>query len=257
MQDSPADRPADDLTGRRRFKPTLWPTLFTIPAVLFMLALGTWQVQRLYWKLALIEQFETRVAAEPVQPPERVENFEEMRYRRIALRGEFLHDKEVLLTGKLFKGTTGFHVVTPLRLSDGRTLLVNRGWIPDKRKLRENRPSTLVEGPVDVEGIVRDPSLKSVFVVANEPEREIWLTVDIDVIARERGLPDLSNYYVDALRPEGALVFPVGATRVISVHNDHLQYAITWFTLAIALMVIYGIYHTQPANKENDGGEAE
>jgi len=111
----------------RRFRPTLWPTVFTIPALIVLVGLGLWQVDRLQWKTALIETFEARVAEAPAPPPQAVDDIEPWRYRRIQLRGVFQHEKEFLITGKTFEGTAGFHVITPMLLEDDRIILVNRG----------------------------------------------------------------------------------------------------------------------------------
>ena len=222
----------------------LWPTLFTVPAILLMISLGIWQLQRLAWKTDLIEIFDARVAAPAVTPPLAVDDFEEWRFRRVLLEGVFLHDKEAQRTGQPFNGTAGFHVLTPFRLAaDGRVILVNRGWVPSDRREPAKRPETLIEGPVELIGIIRQDRQRGYFVPANEPEDEIWMTVDVAEIAAARGLEGMANYYVDALRPDGPRELPIGATTTITVRNEHLQYAVTWFLLAITLAVIFVLYH--------------
>jgi surfeit locus 1 family protein len=241
--------PSPDL-AKRRFRPTLWPTLITVPAVLVMLALGTWQVQRLNWKTEIIDRFEAQAAAAPIAAPQTIDDIEEMRFARVHAQGHFLHDKELLLTGRSFKGSTGFHLVTPLQRMDGGVLLVNRGWVPSKYKSAKRRPQTLVEGLVTVEGIVHQDRSKGYFVPENEPGREIWLTVHTQEIAKVRGLENVANYYVDELeRTEGSRL-PIGAKLVVSVRNEHLSYIVIWFSLALALSVIYVIYHYQPENDD-------
>ena len=90
--------------GNRRFRPTFWATFFTIISVIFMGSLSYWQLERLAWKSNLIDQFESRVAAEPVAAPDKIDNIEDWRYRRVRLQGTYLHDKEFLITGKTVDG---------------------------------------------------------------------------------------------------------------------------------------------------------
>lgn len=236
----------------RRFKPTFWATFFTVPAVLFMLGLSWWQIERLQWKTALIAQFEERVNQPAVLPPDRIDDVEEWRYRRVRLVGTYLHDKEVLITGKPFEGNPGFHLITPMRLADGRTVLVNRGWIALKAKGPEDTSSMHVEGLQTLEGLIREDGLRGSFVPDNEPAKEVWLYVDTAEIAAYRGLGPLLPYYVDRLREPGQNKTPIGATTKISVRNEHLSYAATWALLAATLIVIYVLYHLRPVEEDGE-----
>ncbi|HEY9567165.1 MAG TPA: SURF1 family protein [Thalassobaculum sp.] len=233
------------------FRPRLWPTVFTIPAVLAMLGLGVWQLDRLAWKTALIDSFESRVTQPPVPPPASIADIDQWRFRHVRATGRFLHDKEIHLTGRPFEGNAGFHVVTPLVVDGGPTVLVNRGWIPMDRRSREARPETLPAGPVTVDGIVREAGRKGYFVPDNEPAREIWFTVDTAQIAAHTGLATVADYYIDALRPsKHATELPIGAVAAIGVRNEHLQYAITWFLLALTLVAVYVVWHRQKDREE-------
>ena len=111
---------------QRKLKLTLWPTLFTIPALLVLVGLGTWQLQRMQWKSEIIDTFEERISDEAVTPPLKVTNIEKWRFKRVALMGKFMHQHEFAITGKTFEGTAGFHLVTPLKSTDGKITLINR-----------------------------------------------------------------------------------------------------------------------------------
>ena len=132
-----------------QFRPLLWPTLFALPALLVLLWLGTWQVQRLEWKNQLIEDFESRATAAPVDLPSG-DVGPEMEFRRLALTGSYDHDREVFMTGRTYEGNAGFHIVTPFTLTDGRTVLINRGWVSESYREQDKREFTLVEGEVTV-----------------------------------------------------------------------------------------------------------
>lgn len=240
------------------FRPRFWPTVFTIPAMLMMLGLGFWQLDRLAWKTALIDSFESRVSQPPVVPPAAVDDMEAWRFRHVAATGRFLNDKEIQLTGRPFEGNAGFHVVTPFVVDGGPTVLVNRGWVPMDRRLPAARPETLPDGSVVLDGIVREAGRKGYFVPDNEPDREIWFTVAPAQIAAHLGIGPVANYYVDALRAsERPSELPVGAVPAIHVRNEHLQYAITWFLLAATLAVVYVLWHRQMDREGRGAGRKE
>ena len=146
-----------------QFRPLLWPTLFALPALLVLLWLGTWQVQRLEWKNQLIEDFESRATAAPVDLPSG-DVGPEMEFRRLALTGSYDHDREVFMTGRTYEGNAGFHIVTPFTLTDGRTVLINRGWVSESYREQNKREFTLVEGEVTVAAILRFPGKRGYFV---------------------------------------------------------------------------------------------
>lgn len=242
------------------FRPRLVPTLFTIPAVLLMLGLGVWQLQRLAWKSELIDAFEARVTAEPTAPPPALapEDVAEWRYRHVAATGRFLHDKELQITGKPYKGTAGFHVITPFVTDDGLTVFVNRGWVPEDERRPEDRPTTLVPPPATVDGVIMRAGVKGYFVPENEPRNDVWFTVRPQAMAEHLGLegPIATGYYIDQLAEEPRpTVMPFGAARTIAVRNEHLQYAITWFLLAITLIAVYVLWHRQADRDEKSSGD--
>ena len=244
------------------FRPRLWPTLFTVPAVVLMLALAVWQMQRLAWKTDLIDAFEARVTAEPAAPPAALtpDDMAEWRYRRVAAKGRFLHDRELQITGKPYKGTAGFHVITPFVTDGGLTVFVNRGWVPEDRRRPADRPETLIPPPATFDGVVRQSGLKGQFVPENEPENDVWFTVRPQAMADHLGLegPVATGYFVDQLaetpRPDA---LPFGAARTISVRNEHLQYAITWLLLAVTLLAVYVLWHRQADRDERRRGSQQ
>lgn len=219
-----------------------------------LIGLGSWQVERLNWKQQLIDTFEARMAQQPVAAPLKVDNMGQWKYRLVKLDGVYQHDKEILMTGRTFEGSAGFHVLTPLLLQDNRIVIVNRGWVPEKLRAREKRPETLVEGLLTIQGILREDKRRGPFVPDNEPKNEVWLYVDTNEMASHREIFPVAPYYVDAIRAPGPYVLPIGASTQIAVRNEHLQYAVTWFLLAATLLVIYVIYHyRRPEDEEGQG----
>ena len=236
------------MLSKLRFRPTLWPTLISVPAFMVLVGLCVWQVQRLYWKQELISERETRVAAEPIALPAPSgqsggADLAGIEFRRVRLEGAFAHDKEMFLGARSLNGNAGYQVLTPFVLSGGGIVLVNRGWIPVERKPPNSRPEGQVTGTQTLDGIVRLGHGKAWMQPDNEPDRNMWFYVDLPAMAAASAVDFRTDLYVDAGPAENPGKYPVGGQTRIELPNDHLQYAITWGLLAVALAVIYVLYH--------------
>jgi surfeit locus 1 family protein len=236
------------------FRPRLVPTLFTVPAVLILLGLGAWQVQRLYWKEALIARRDAAVAAAPIAPPSSLEQARGLEFRHVVAEGVFRNDKELFLAASSDNGGAGYQVVTPLAMSDGRTLFVNRGFIPADLKNPAKRPAGELAGRQHVVGLLRlgPPAKPSFFLPDNRPDLNLWFWVDLPAMAQAAGVADPLPYYLDADSTSNPGGWPKGGITRLDLPNDHLQYAITWFSLAIALIVIYVLYHRRDASSGDE-----
>ncbi len=238
----------------RPFQPRLWPTLITLPTVLVLIGLGVWQLDRLAWKQGLIDELSSRMAAAPIALPDQVEDPAGMEFRRVALAGSFLHDKELYFPDKTYKGTHGLWIATPFQLDDGRIVIVNRGWVPDKYVLPKTREAGLLPGHVTVDGILRVPGWKGwdSMKPANDPGRNAWYYFELPAMATAAGLEGVdTQLYVEALGDESTGMLPIGLDRHVELPNDHLQYAITWFALALVLLGIYFTYHLRRETKSD------
>ncbi|MGU9961545.1 MAG: SURF1 family protein [Candidatus Puniceispirillales bacterium WSBS_2018_MAG_OTU23] len=228
------------------FRPALWMSLAAIPALMLLVYLGTWQLTRMYWKETLINDFTSRAMAAPIAPPPET-LAQDSRYQRLSVNGVWMHDAEVQLIGRTFEGTAGYHVITPLRLDDGRILLLNRGWVSQDYRRPAARPSTLITGEVAVDAILRLPRQKGYFVPENNLEADDWFTLTIADIAAHHQLGDslITAYTADVLQPPGPYVLPIGADIEINIPNDHWNYALTWYGLGLALIGVYASWHIQ------------
>lgn len=206
--------------------------------VLFV-ALGTWQVQRLGWKQALIARVDARVHASPVAAAARPRwpaiDRDADEYLRVALDGRFLHDKEALVQASTERGA-GFWVLTPLQRADGTLVLVNRGFVPPDRRDPARR-SPAPTGEVHVQGLLRLTEPGGGFLRHNDPAADRWHSRDVAAIAAARALPAdrVAPYFVDAESAPGAPLdaWPLPGLTVIRFSNNHLVYAITWYGLAL------------------------
>lgn len=227
------------------FRPRLVPTLFTVPGVLILLGLGIWQVQRLQWKEGLIAQRDAAVAAAPIAPPQTLDAARAAQFRHVAADGVFQNGKEMFLAAASDEGQSGYQVLTPLAMTDGRVLFVNRGFISLELKDKAKRAAGEPEGKMHVVGLLRVPpaAKPSFFLPDNRPDLNLWFWIDLPAMAKAAGIADPVPFYVDADKTPNPGGWPKGGVTRLDLPNDHLQYAITWFSLAVALIVIYVLYH--------------
>jgi len=203
--------------------------------VLLFTALGVWQVERRAWKIALIERVNQRVHAPPRPAPGPAAwaalSRDSVEYRRVRVRGTYLHDKETLVQALTELGA-GYWVVTPLRTEWG-VVLVNRGFVPPERKVPRTRGDKLSAEPVLVTGLLRMTEPGGAFLRGNAPADNRWYSRDVAAIAAARGLKHVAPYFIDAEAGDVRDGWPWGGLTVVSFRNAHLQYAITWFGLAL------------------------
>ncbi len=236
-----------------KFRPTFLPTVFTVPALIVLLGLGTWQVQRLYEKREQIAERTARTTAAPIAlpaagPPLSAVALADLDYRHGAATGVFLHDREMYLAARTMEGSVGYQIVTPLQQADGSVVLVNRGWVPETRKDPAKRPEGQVGDTVTVDGAIRAPGVQHWLQPDNEPANNIWFWSDLPAMAAHAGivLDRLVPVFLEAGPAPNPGGIPVGGQTKVNLPNDHLQYAITWYALAAGLAVIYVLYHRQP-----------
>ncbi|WP_295706652.1 SURF1 family protein [uncultured Brevundimonas sp.] len=203
-------------------------------------ALGVWQLERRVWKLDLIAQVDARVHAPAVAPPGPSEwpavSAERDQYRRVQLRGVFLHDRETLTQAATALGA-GYWVMTPLRTDQGFTVLINRGFVPPERR----DPAMRAGGEQTVTGLLRVTEPRGGFLRANDPASNRWRSRDVEAIARAHGLADVAPYFIDADAASDPGAWPRGGLTVIRFPNSHLVYALTWFGMALLSLAGMGL----------------
>ena len=216
-----------------------------VAGTVVLLGLGTWQVQRLAWKEAMIERAQTNRTGAPIPydglfPLE--ETAEDIEYRPVRLSGRFLHDREQYYFAT-YEGTTGRFVYTPLERADGSIVWVNRGFVPQGLESQTFQP----EGPQTLTGLAREaPAEKpNDFFPDNEPERNLFFWKDRDAMTEAASLDQAQvlPFFVDAGRDaENPRRLPIGGVTRIEFPNNHLQYAVTWYGLALTLVLIGGLF---------------
>jgi surfeit locus 1 family protein len=215
-----------------------------LPAMALMIGLGVWQVQRLHWKEGLIEAVNTRLHADPVPlaaalalPPDQRE------YRVVRITGRFLHEKEAYLFTSGPGGARGVQVITPLERADGKTVLIDRGFVPEEKKATASRETGQVAGEVTVTGVLRESQPPGLFTPAPDLKNRLWFSKDAASLAAASGVALAAPVIIEADAAPNPGGWPQGGQTRVDFPNNHLQYAGTWFGLALTLLAVYLVYH--------------
>lgn len=235
----------------------VWPTVLTVFGLAVLVGLGTWQLQRKAWKEGIVARIESRVTAPPVplaQIAARVGPGADVEYTHVSVAGRFHHDKERYLYAPGKSGLE-WHVLTPLETEPGRVVWINRGSVPDARRAPETRREGQVAGTVTVTGLVRQPHTAA-FTPVNDVARNIWHWADIEGLTRS-AFPagDVSAVPVvierDAAPPVPGGLPQGGVTRLV-ISNRHLEYAVTWYGLALTLVGVFVAFAFKRLREEDE-----
>lgn len=236
-----------------RFRPSFRATVIAVPAFVALVGLGVWQMNRLAWKTETIAYRETMLTAPAVPLSDDADTIE---FRRVVVEGEYLHDKEMFLAATTGDGRFGFHVITPLRRPDGSFVLIDRGWIPPGMREGWLRADSLTEGPVTVEGVIRSNPGRSWLSPENDLAKNYWFWRDFQAMAAFAEI-DAPPFFVEAGPAANPGGLPIGREFRVELRNEHLQYVIVWFSLAVALVVIYVLSQRSPPKPSGPDEDAD
>ncbi len=221
----------------------LWPTLFAIVGVLAMVSLGTWQMQRLAWKNGLIAQIEARTRDEPIALAEalrRAAAGEDVEYLRIRATGRMMPGRERYYYAPSSSAGPGWHVYAPLASTSG-IVIVNRGFVPDRFRDPATRPENL-DREVSIVGLARRSETRTTFTPENDETRNVWYWRDLAGMTRSM-LPSppapVAPFFLDAEASGPDSPGPRGGATRLEIPNNHFQYAMTWYGLALTLIGVY------------------
>jgi surfeit locus 1 family protein len=221
----------------RRLRQLLWPGLMAAAMLGVLLGLGTWQVQRLHWKRSLLAQIARAEAAPAVPMPADPQPFTKVQVTG-RLRGDLSASYGAEVRDTTAGPQLGAHLIVPLELDDGDAVLVDRGWVPEQRP----RAIALPSGDVRLEGYMRPGDTRGVFNARDNPATRQFYTLDPAAIGAALNLPRVSSFVLVAMGPAPPERYPDPARHLPQPPNDHLSYAITWYGLAVALVVIFGLW---------------
>ncbi len=202
-------------------------SVFVYFIILTLLSLGFWQIYRLNWKLELIDQIENSLKNNPVE----LSNIEKKNYVRIKTSGEIDFDKQIYLYNLNDAGKPGFEVVNPIKIGD-ESYLINRGWIPFEKK---GLPEINLVDQNQIVGTLMLQTKPSSFKPKNDIEKNYWFTLNREDILKFTGR-NFSDYVIYL---NGEYKIPKPRVITAKISNNHKKYAITWFSMAISILLIY------------------
>ena len=202
-------------------------SVFVIFFISVFVALGSWQIVRLNWKLNLISEIEDSLKNHPLE----LTQSNKKNYLKIKTSGSIDLDKQIYLYNLNDNGTPGFEVINPI-LIDEENFLINRGWIPFEKK---NTEEINFFDENNIIGTLKLQGRKNIFKPDNEIEENYWFSLNREDILKFTG-KEFSEYIIYL---DGKYQFPKPKKITANISNNHKKYAITWFSLAISILLLY------------------
>lgn len=230
------------MTARR----VILPAIVVVGALGVLIGLGTWQLERKAWKEELIATLNSRLAAPPTNLPARErwqrldaakDEFTRVEFPATVVPGE---EAFVYASGSGLRPDIkepGYWVFSPARLSGGSIVIVNRGFVPEGRQDAKTRPDGEPDGVVDIVGVMRWTEPRGTFTPNDEPSKSLWFARDPAAMARAKNWGNVAPFYIDQEAPPASGGLPRVGPLKVNLPNNHLQYAVTWYGLALVLLV--------------------
>ncbi len=205
--------------------------LFVIFFITLFCALGTWQLYRLQWKLELISEITFGLDSRPIEYSSSIKK----NYQRVNTKGKFYFDKQIYVYSLNEKGKPGYDVVTPFRTNKNENVLINRGWI--NKELKDN-PIINFDKETDqkIVGLLRKIYKPNIFKPENDIKNNIWFSINLEDLKEATG--EQFNEFVIFLE-DNQVKTPIPKKISIDVPNNHLKYAITWYSISISIIFYY------------------
>jgi surfeit locus 1 family protein len=231
----------------RRVRSLLAPGLAALVALAILLGLGTWQVQRMAWKEGLIAQIEARARGEAgtIMPEE---SWSAWQQTTTSSGASASRAASFMSTKHRFMGWRPPSAEHPRRASTfslryasraAAVVMVNRGFVPTELRDPARRPNSQPAGEVTVNGLVRAPEERTWFTPDDVPGQNRWFTRDPAAIASARNLDRVAPFYIEADATPNPGGWPRGGQNRLNLPNNHLQYALTWYGIALTLVGVF------------------
>ncbi len=202
-------------------------SVFIIFFILVFVALGSWQIVRLNWKNNLILEIENSLK----NPPVELTNSNVENYLKIKTSGSIDLEKQIYLYNLNDTGTPGFEVINPILIND-TNYLINRGWIPFEKK---NSQEINDFDENDIIGTLKLQGRKNIFKPDNDLEENYWFSLNRADVLKFTG-KEFSKYIIYL---NGNYQVPKPKKITANISNNHKKYALTWFSLAISILLLY------------------
>ena len=249
------------IASRLRGAGLLVPAIATACALALLLSLGTWQWNRKAWKEELVATITARLTAAPIdaaafaklkcEPQETVGLAKSCDYTSVRLSGVFdLTNERYIYTG-IDKpagggiGGQGFWIMTPFRIAvTGQTIAVNRGFVPETRKAPSSRSAGQLSDELTFTGLIRATEPRATFTGANDPAKNFWYVRNPAELYPVTGEVKIERpqLYLDLLSPIPPGGLPQPTAGRVNIPNRHLEYALTWWALAVTRLGVFGVF---------------
>jgi surfeit locus 1 family protein len=222
------------------FKTEIIPFFITLSGIIFLISMGIWQLLRLQEKNSFILQVTNNLN----NPAKAYSPEQHFLYNKVKLNGKFLSNKNVHLYGR--KSTTtdkdGYYLLSPFKSVTGEVFVIARGWFSAKDKAQI--VDDYEDSDEEIIGIILPAEHRKFYIPANDLKNNVWFTLDIDEMSKNLNTT-FKNFYILQIESQNLPKYlkPLKADGLLNIKNDHLEYAITWFALAICLGGVFIIYN--------------
>lgn len=229
-------------------------SICALVGLLVLVSLGTWQLQRLEWKRQLIAKSEARISQSPAPLKEVLAILatgQDQEYRPVSVTGIYRHEGEQRVFGT-FGGKPGYYLFTPMEITiaDTQYIYVNRGFVPQKiwqNAISDNAISDIARpsDEVSINGLYRGPEMRrglaNLLAPDNQLEESLWFERRPDLMAQDSNINAHAGY-LDLISDVDAGRWPKSGTTRLDFSNRHMEYALTWFGLAVTLVGVWGAF---------------
>ena len=219
------------------FKPKLIPFVSFVIALLILLSLSLWQVKRLVWKTNLIEQRVSNFEGEPKNLYD-IRKPNENEFKKVFIEGKLLNNFEFFMPALSKNGNNGFHIIVPMEIEKKKLILFDTGWVPLAKKEKNKRLNNLIKEKKIFTAVIRLPGRKGYFQPDNDNIKNFWFFVEPKLMEETISMKLENRFYLEAV-DNGPNGYPLGNQTRIYLRNNHLQYAITWFLIALSLIGVF------------------
>ena len=219
------------------FKPKLVPFVAFVIALLILLSLSLWQVKRLVWKTNLIEQRVSNFEGEPKNLYD-IRKPNENEFKKVFIEGQLLNNLEFFMPALSKNGNNGFHIIVPMEVEKKKLILFDTGWVPLAKKEKNKRLNNLIKEKKIFTAVIRLPGRKGYFQPDNDNIKNFWFFVEPKLMEETISMKLENRFYLEAV-DNGPNGYPLGNQTRIYLRNNHLQYAITWFLIALSLIGVF------------------
>jgi surfeit locus 1 family protein len=237
------------------------PIVFALSAITVFVTLGTWQITRKAWKQELIQTLDQRLSGpeQALPPTDRWATLTQAddEFRRVKLRAEFFGREARVYTGgpglREDVKSPGYYVFAPARLPDGGIVVVNRGYVSKPQPNAQTPPVSHPEGPVEITGVLRWPAKPGWYDTEHSATGDLWFVRNPLAMAAQNQWGAVAPFYVDQEAPVPVGGVPRPGKLKVTLRNDHLQYALTWYSLAIVVAAL-SVFWLRNRRRETSAG---